>query len=155
MGLENCLGAKVLKKNRNQTFSFTNHRLLILLNMSGIIPLKLPSPRATVPSSTSAICHAFLFILLHMQRNSFSSSCSAQNIVSDFVRFWLELAIHLLALMAVQGIVRHLLSVLHQHQIMWKGPWTPICSGPVVHLGSNWFTQVPSLPVGSKDSSRP
>lgn len=82
------------------------------------IPLKLPSPRATVPSSTSAICHAFLFILLHMQRSSFSSSCSAQNIVSDFVRFWLELAIHLLALMAVQGIVRHLLSVLHQHQIM-------------------------------------
>lgn len=74
--------------------------------MSGTIPPKPPSLRATVSSSTSAICHAFLFTLLHMQRGSFSASCSAQNVVSDFVRFWLELAIPLLALMAGKGIVQ-------------------------------------------------
>lgn len=75
-----------MKRNRNRIFSYTSHKLLIQLKilLSGTIIPKLPSLRATVPSSTLAICHAFPSTLLHVQKGSFSESQSAQNLISDF-----------------------------------------------------------------------
>lgn len=113
-------------------------------NISGTILLKLPSLRATVPPSTSAVHHVFPSTPLHVQSWSFSASWSAQNLIAGFGRFQLELASRLFALVPMHGAEqKHALSSASAPDQM-KGPWTPVCSGSVVHFG-NWSRSHNSL----------
>lgn len=121
-------------------------------NISGTLLLKLPSLRATVPSSTSATGIPF---------HPFACAegiLFCKLVCPKFNQWFLNVSVGAgyspaCANASGKGQCRHVLSVLHQHQIRRKGPWTPICSGSVVHFGNNWFTQLPSPTVGSKDKS--
>lgn len=152
------LWTKILKRNRNRIFSYTSHRLLILLKilLSGTIIPKLPSLKATVASSTLAICHTFLFTLLHVQKGSFSESQSAQNLISDCFQLSVGTGCSLACITAsardsADASSQFCISTREHGKV--HGP--PICRGSVVHFGNNWFTQASSLTVGSKDNPRP
>lgn len=106
-------------------------------NISYAFLLKLPFLRAPVPPSTPAICQAFPSAPLHMLRGSFSARWSAQNLITVSVRFQLELAVHLFALVPVQGTEQKRALGSASAPGQTKCLWTPICSGPVVCF-SNW-----------------